>query len=215
MLKQGIYEEIINTKLKDELNNIDENSFIITKENIDVEEARKILSNYISNVTRKALKYIRESKTDDKEALISQIKTCNDIISILSDNLDEEEFNLLKICDEGEVLTSIYSKLNNIRSIKKEKIIKPISSISQSSLFTGSHYEPDMLSEIKKEINSCDSVDMLVSFIKWSGLRCIIEELKDLTENRKGKLRVITTSYMEATDYKAIIELSKLQNTEI
>src|SRR5699024_5607900 len=34
------------------------------------------------------------------------------------------------------------------------------------------------------------------------------------TENG-GTFRVITTSYMEATDYKAIMELSKLPNTEI
>ena len=215
LLKQGIYEEIISTKLKDELNRLDLDNYIIERESIDVEEARKILSTYISTVTRKALKYIRDNTGDDRESLISQIKTCNDIITVLSDRLDREEFDSLKINEEGEVLTSIYSRINSIRSINNTKSIRPITPISQSSLFTGSHYEPSMLEELKKEILTSDSIDMLVSFIKWSGLRGIIQELRDFTESKNGKLRVITTSYMEATDYKAILELSKLKNTEI
>lgn len=215
MLKQGIYEEIINHKLKDELTRIDSSSYDIGTESIDVEEARKLLSSYISNVTRKALKFVRDNETNDEQALINQIRTCNEIISILSDRLGDQEFRELKIEEEGEVLTSIYSRINSIRSIQKQEIIRPVTPLSQSSLFTGSNYEPNMLGELKKEIITSDSIDMLVSFIKWSGLRCIIEELKIFTANPNNKLRVITTSYMEATDYKAIQELSKLPNTEI
>ncbi len=214
MLKLGIYEEIISKQLKAELFGIDDHQFGFETEKLDVEEARKMLSSYISLITRKALKFVRDNESDDEEALLRQVQTCNEIIAILSQKLDEDEFQALHIEEEGEVLTSIYSKINTLKKLKSEKIIRPVTSISQSSLFTGSNFEPNMLSELKKEILSSDRIDFLVSFIKWSGLRCIIEELQKFTDNG-GTLNVITTSYMEATDYKAILELSKLKHTEI
>lgn len=113
------------------------------------------------------------------------------------------------------MLTALYSKINSIKAIKENKVVRPVTPLSESSLFTGSSQEPNMMSELKKEILCCDSIDMLVSFVKWSGLRCIIDELREFTEQEGHRLRIITTSYMGATDYKAIVELSKLKNTEI
>jgi superfamily II DNA or RNA helicase len=215
MLKQGIYEEIINIQLINEINAIDQGNVIIDKDKIDNEEARKILSSYISRITRKALTMIRDNASGDNDSLLEQIKVCNQIIGILAQKLGEEEFNELKIAEQGEVLLSVYEKLNNVRAIRKVKELRPTTSIAESSLFTGSNYEPNMVSELKKEILTSDSIDMIVSFIKWSGLVCILEELSEFTSIEGNKLRVITTSYLEATDYKAIIELSKLNNTEI
>ncbi|MDQ0351374.1 superfamily II DNA or RNA helicase/HKD family nuclease [Alkalibacillus filiformis] len=214
MLREGIYEEVINKRLKGALSELEQQKFQIGKEPIDQEEASKKLSAYISYITRRALKIVRENEKAS-DSLIKQIRVCNEIIDYLSRELEEDELKSLQITNEGEILTSLYSKLNSVKSLDhKQKNVRPVTPISESSLFTGAKSEPNMMSELKKEILTSDHIQMLVSFIKWSGLRVIIDELRQFTE-RGGKLEVITTSYMEATDYKAIDELSQLPNTEV
>lgn len=216
ILKEGIYEQLINDNINSELKKLSTDLYAVDSEKLDVEEAKTYLASYISEVTKKALSYIREeANTDDDEALLLQIRACNEIIQMLSTKLQDQEIAALKLDEHGEVLTSVYKKLNTVRALRSEKPIRPITSISQSSLFTGSHNEPNMLEELKKEIASSDEIEWLVSFIKWSGLRIILNELREFTTERGGSLRIITTSYMEATDYKALEELSKLPNTEI
>lgn len=215
-MKQGLYEQLINQLTVKQLAGLDSSAFEIGKERLDVEEARKLLSNYIALVTRRALKLVREQSnaSNDEGLILAQVQTCNEMIATLKSSLGQEECDLLKLDEQGEVLTYIYSKINHIRSFKDEKVIRPATPLSQSSLFTGAHSEPNMLHELKHEIATSDRIDFLVSFIKWSGLRILMEQLEAFTSNG-GQLRIITTTYMEATDYKAIIELSKLQNAEI
>lgn len=212
-MKQGLYEQIINNLTRRQLLTLDSSLYEIGIEPLDPEEARKVLSNYLGTVIRRALKIIRESSNDD-EALLLQVRACNEIIATLRNTLDNEELREWQLDEQGEVLTYVYSKLNHIRGIKETKVHRPTTPLSQSSLFTGSHSEPNMMSELKAEIITSDQVDLLVSFIKWSGLRFLMEQLEEFTANG-GRLRVITTTYMEATDYKAVTELSKLPNTEI
>lgn len=216
MFEEGIYEEIITKDMQQALAKLDDNIFDVETESLDVEEAKKKLASYISRITRKALLYIRDDeKQNDTVALLRQIQACNEIILKLSEILDADDFLGQQLVEDGEVLTSIYSKLNNMRSVGERKSIRPVTPISESSLFTGSKSEPNMMNELKNEIATSNRIDMLVSFIKWSAIRCIIGDLKVFTEKQGGKLRIITTSYMEATDYKAIMELGKLPNTEV
>ena len=211
MLKQGIYEQVINNEIQNELNGLEDQ--LIQKKVIDPEEAPQIIAKYISGIVKKGLENIKENNGDD--SLDSQIAMANKMLGTIQEVTRIQEFEQYLIDENAEQLLAFYEKKNTIYGINDKKAItRPDTSISDSSLFTGAVKEPSMFTELRKEILSCDRVDMLVSFIKWSGLRLIIDELRSLTDNG-GQLRVITTSYMGATDVKAVEELSKLKNTEI
>ena len=217
MPSDGIYEQIVNKKLGSELQTLDLQQYDIELEKLDADDARKVLTIYIAAVIQKGLRYIRESfRTDeDAEALLAQIRLCNDIVDEILRNTGEDDFRDFAIEEKGEVLTSLYQKINSARSIAEQKIVRPQTSLVESTLFTGAKQEPSMLSEIKKEIVSCDRIDLLVSFIKWSAIRRILPELEEFTSRPGASLRIITTTYMRATDYKAIDRLSRLPNTEV
>lgn len=208
MLKDGLYEQIINKGLETELSTTDKLSATAP---IDSAEASRVLAKYIAEVVEKGLDNVADNGGD----VNSQVALANRIISTIINETKENELDEMTVAERAEQLLALFDKMNSILAIdEKAAIIRPETSIAQSSLFTGAIHEPQMFTELKKEIISCNRIDMLVSFIKWSGLRLIMDELAAFTQNG-GELRIITTSYMGATDVKAIEELRKLPNTKI
>lgn len=208
MLKDGLYEQIISKSLDAELSTTDKLSKTAP---IDSAEASKVLAKYIAEVVEKGLDNLADNGGD----VNAQVALANRIISTIMTETKEREFDELSVAQRAEQLLALFDKRNSILALdEKAEIIRPETSIAQSSLFTGAIHEPQMYTELKKEIVSCNRIDMLVSFVKWSGLRLIIDKLTTFTQNG-GELRIITTSYMGATDVKAIEELRKLPNTKI
>lgn len=82
------------------------------------------------------------------------------------------------------------------------------------SFFCGSNAGLSLESELKREIRSSDKIYWLVSFIKWAGIRIFKNELEEFTRSGK-ELRIITTSYMGATDAKAVEFLASLPDTQV
>jgi superfamily II DNA or RNA helicase len=209
MLHQGLYEQVINTGLDREL--AGDKDRISQTAPIDESESSKVLAKYISDIIEKGLDNIRDNGGD----LSAQVELVNKIVAAVMTETNEDDFDLLTVARRAEQLLALFDRKNNIFAIDKNAdIVRPETSIAQSSLFTGAVHEPQMFTELKKEIVSCNRIDMLVSFIRWSGLRLIMDELAEFTR-KDGELRIVTTSYMGATDIKAIEELRKLPNTRI
>ena len=210
MLQPGLYEQVINNALSSELSEIPEARKSTAP--IDTAEASKVLAQYLTDVVQKGL----ENVQDNGGGLEAQIQLANQIVNTIQNTTQEADFASLGVDQRAEQLLALLRdndpRLATGKSAKE--LERPETSIAQSSLFTGAIHEPQMYTELKKEIVSADRTDMLVSFIKWSGLRLIMDELRQFTQSG-GELRIITTSYMGATDVKAIEELRQLPNTKI
>lgn len=207
MLIPGLYEQVINKSLEKEI--VDDNTVKCVTEHIDKAEAPSVLAKYIAEIIEKGL---RQVGGDD---LTEQLELANKIVSAVENAIGDKDFDSMTVAQRAEQLMAVAKKQNSITALTDEVMIsRPETSLAASSLFTGSKYEPSMMDELRKEICSADRIDMLVSFVKWSDLRLIINELTDFVQ-RGGQLRVITTSYMGATDARAVEELRKLPNTQI
>ena len=210
MLHHGLYEQVINNALTSELAEIPEARKAVAP--IDKAEASKVLSQYLADVVQKGLDNVLDNGGD----ISAQIALTNQIVDLIQNTTKEADFAALGVDQRAEQLLALLREADPRLAVGKtaSDLSRPETSIAQSSLFTGAIHEPQMYTELKKEIVSADRIDMLVSFIKWSGLRLLMDELREFTQNG-GELRIITTSYMGATDVKAIEELRQLPNTKI
>jgi superfamily II DNA or RNA helicase/HKD family nuclease len=210
-MNQGIYEELVTKLVNQKINKLDKNAYYINKTKIDKAEASIILAKHLSSTIKRALEY-----KNGENQIELQIDIANKIIQFLKEELNKEDFNDDLIDIEGEILKAVFTKVDahfvNFDLHLKE--ITPYTRLTHSELFTGGNVGLSLESELKKEILSANRIDLLVSFIKFKGIIILERELQEFTK-RGGKLRVITTTYMGASDYKAIQLLSKLENTEV
>lgn len=210
-MNQGIYEELVTKLVSFKLGELDKNTFQIKTNSIDKAEAAQLLSHHISGTLKHALTLV---KGDD--VIFKQIEIANKIILFLQEELKKEEFEDDLIVTEGKILKAVFTKVDNHFTDLdlRLKEITPFTRLIHSELFTGGNSGTTLESELRKEILSSDRVDLLVSFIKWQGIRILEKELREFT-NRGGKLRVITTTFVGATDSKAVEFLASLENTEV
>ncbi|MGA3347082.1 MAG: DUF3427 domain-containing protein [Terracidiphilus sp.] len=91
---------------------------------------------------------------------------------------------------------------------------RPSTPLSVTTLLMNALDEPRLGFELEREMATADQVFMVVSFVQWRGWQRLKSAFHTLAE-RKVPIRFLTTTYIGATDFRAIEELSRLPNVDL
>ncbi len=207
-MKTGLYEHLITLALQHKLDQLPDPRLFQAGE-IDPGDEHTALAQFLEHALVQCLAAHR-----GKDGADARARLVRRVVATLAEEIGDKE------AAELEVLTPFRRLLavRPIGSAADTQPARPDTPLSRSALLTGTRHEPGLGSQLRKEIATADRVDVLCSFIKWSGLRVILDELRTLAESEGGpspRIRVITTSYMGATDPRAVEILEQLPRTEI
>ena len=202
-LIEGTYENLITDGLKREMLTSSEKGLICKQEDIDGAESPNMLTEHLSRIIRNRLS--DENLTTEERAAFA-----NRLIDFLGEEKEE------KVVDDKQMLAAVVSRQEEARlKATNSTLVRPLTGFRVSNLFTGGQSYVSLSSEIERDIESADSICMIVSFLKLSGVNLIYDHLKRFCSNPQHRLRIITTTYCGVTDAKAVERLASLPNTEI
>lgn len=197
-LQPGLYELLLTEQVKAAIAGLGTRAKL---EKLDKAEAPALLAQHLHSLIIQAL----EAEDGDDHAE-KRTKIVNELIQTIARLSPEARTSAISNLEQN--LGGILDSGQNVLPPA------PQSTLSTSSLFTGSGLKPQLSNELLAEMQSADQVDMLVSFIKNSGLRMLRKGFDDLRD-RCVPVRIITTVYMGASDAEAIEILAGYPNVEI
>jgi superfamily II DNA or RNA helicase/HKD family nuclease len=90
----------------------------------------------------------------------------------------------------------------------------PSTPLSEAALLTNAPGEPQLGSELRKELLTADGVDVIMAFVKWHGLRVLEAELA-LIRERGVPFRIITTTYLGGSERQALDRLVREYGAQV
>jgi superfamily II DNA or RNA helicase/HKD family nuclease len=143
-----------------------------------------------------------------EDSLARQVELANRILDLLADVPKSGAIDADRIAPPGRRLLAIREPAVGLGAPVSP--LRPHIPLASSDLLVNGRHDASLGPEVRRELASADRVDLLCSFLKWSGVRLVEAELKELTRRKPGSLRVLTTAYMSATDARAIEALIEL-----
>lgn len=186
---EGLYESLVTRRMRQALDGLD--VLMPVTGTVDEADEPEVLSRHVRAAVLRALEGERDP--DRRREMVNRIL---EDLTAHEDILLEAPSQLLSLTRPGAP--------GQVTLVDRGR--RPATPLSEAALLTNAHGEPAMGSELRAELTSTDHVDLLCAFVKWHGIRLLERELSDLRD-RRVRLRVITTTYMGATERIALDRL--------
>jgi len=180
---------------------LDESEQSATETSVDSAEAADRYARVVADAVRRAIGGLR---AEDRPAEGARI--VNEVIRLLDESVERANLEGDRIVEPPRVLEQVApfdpSGKPLLRSV-------PQSPLSGTSLLTNAPHEPNLVSELRSEIDSADEIEILGAFIRFSGIRQLLHPLQEVIR-RGGRVRVMTTTYTGTTEQRALDELTAI-----
>jgi superfamily II DNA or RNA helicase/HKD family nuclease len=191
----GLYEALITGQLDSALGGLAGKD--VSRGLVDEADQPHVLARHIYEIAQRAL-----SATRDPAERISIVNAVVAQLAGHDDHVVSPSAQLLRVAEPIRPGTTSITDA------------RPSTPLSEPALLTNTKGEPSLGSELRAEIDTSDRVDLLCAFVKWHGLRLLETELGRL-KLRGAPFRLITTTYMGATERAALDRLVREFNAEV
>lgn len=201
-LREGLYDQVVTNALEARLGTIPIE--LVLRTPMDSADAHEALARHLGDIVRRALAGLGEHG----DGLATQIQLTNQLIELLVQETPDHVAPGDQLTTPGEILTAVAAATTGHPGTPTFPL-RPETPLSDSALLVNGRGQPSIGTEVQRELASADRVDLLCAFVKWHGVRVINDQLLELA--RRGvPLRVITTTYMGATERRAIDRLVEM-----
>jgi superfamily II DNA or RNA helicase/HKD family nuclease len=198
----GLYEQVVNAALQTELEALS-NECITDREKLDTAEAPDRLAMYVGKLVERVV-----SGLNEKDRLDVSRNLVNSLIEVAKGYAPKANLEIDKLPEELAVLRGIFGIGQDGRATT---LARPLTPLLDTTLITNDRNEPKIAAQIKGEIHSADRIDIVMAFVRYSGIKKFIEEFKRfLAKPEKPRLRVLTTTYTNSTELTALQALTDL-----
>ena len=203
-LPPGLYDTLVDRTLEVALEELEAGLLEISP--LRTDEAHDLLTVAVATRLREALRSVRGETPADK--LAAQVGLANELLARLSSVPAGGTDSGDSIVAPPRRLAAVLEAVEAPREARAPQ--RPAIPLRSSDLLINGKHDLSLGPQLRLELESADRVDLLCSFVKWSGLRILEDVLRRHLQRRPGSVRVLTTTYMGATERRAVEALLEM-----